>query len=693
MRIKKVIAVFILTLFFVAVKAQKCDTALISDLLKTTLKLVNHPDSGLKLARSAADLSASCNYPYWLARSYFRIGASYDYLNEVDSALAYYIKYRDQAARIKDSSLLCEAINFIGSAYIYKADYPRAQSFLLQSLGMAERIHNTKVQSQCYGNMGNVMYFQNKGREAAIYWEKSLEVLRVRKDTTNLIIIAQNLSSFYRDNRELKKALQYLEESLGYVLKLNDKRSAIANYNNMGNIYSDMNNHLLSLEYYRKAEKLAYEMHDNVNLILEKNNIAASYILQKKYSEAENELKEGFEVEKRSFYPQGKIALNYTMYRLKNETGKYKEAIAYLNRYIQLRDSVLNEENQKEINELETKYKTEKKEQQNKLLTAQNILSEQTIRNQRYLSIGLGVGILLALFLIISVYRGYRRKQKDNLIILSQKDEVELRNKIIEEQKYIVEEKQKEVLDSITYARRIQHALLASAAVLKDNFKDHFIFFKPKDIVSGDFYWATRQGDDFYFIIADSTGHGVPGAFMSLLNISFLNEAINEKRLSSTLEILNYVRQRLITALREDGSEEGGKDGMDCVLMRFELKNSLLQFSSANNSLLLLRDSGLQKFSGDRMPVGRSPKENISFSEQTIEIKAGDRLYVSTDGYPDQFGGPKGKKLQAKQLHELIASLAHKDMQGQKETLERTLSQWKGKLEQLDDITVGGVLI
>ncbi len=254
-----------------------------------------------------------------------------------------------------------------------------------------------------------------------------------------------------------------------------------------------------------------------------------------------------------------------------------------------------------------------------------------------------------------------------------------------------LEEKNKEILDSITYAQRIQKALLASDSILKKNLPDHFVLFKPKDIVSGDFYWACEAHGKFYFIIADSTGHGVPGAFMSLLNISFLNEAINEKGLQRPNDILAHVRSRLIASLAIEGSSEGGNDGMDCILMCFD-KNTL-EVSCAHNPLLLIHNNELKEIAADKIPVGKSLKNEMPFTLHTINLNKGDVLYAFTDGFADQFGGPQGKKLKYKQLCNTL--LQNKDLpsESQKENLLKLFSDWKGTLEQVDDVLITGIRI
>lgn len=286
------------------------------------------------------------------------------------------------------------------------------------------------------------------------------------------------------------------------------------------------------------------------------------------------------------------------------------------------------------------------------------------------------------------------RLVKEQNIVLEQK---------VKERTQELEEKNKEVLDSIYYARRIQHALLAHDEFLKKNLPEYFVFFKPKDIVSGDFYWATEvtSGQNapgggellptaysqlFFLAVCDSTGHGVPGAFMSLLNISFLNEAITEKKILEPGKVFDHVRTRLI----ENISQEGGKDGMDGILCCLDKSSNTLTYAAANNAPVFVRKGESVPLAKDKMPVGKGEKSD-TFTTYKIHLEKGDCIYFFTDGYGDQFGGPKGKKFKSKKLEEKLISISGEPLIKQQQLLEAAFYDWKGNLEQVDDVLVIGI--
>lgn len=311
-----------------------------------------------------------------------------------------------------------------------------------------------------------------------------------------------------------------------------------------------------------------------------------------------------------------------------------------------------------------------------------------------YIAYAIAFICFIYLMIQLSIRRLKQAKTQLEKTVKERTAEVVKQKEEIENQKLLVESKNKDITDSINYAQRIQRSLLASDKLLSGYLKDYFIYFQPKDIVSGDFYWASELADgNLAFVTADSTGHGVPGAIMSMLNISCLNEAINGNKLTAPNEILNFTRKKIIEHLSNDGSAEGGKDGMDCSIVCFDFKNQQIKFASANNPVWLVRNKEIIEFAPDKMPVGKHANDTVSFTEQNFQLMKGDIVYTLTDGMPDQFGGAKGKKFMYKQLKEILISISDKEMKEQKEILYSTLNDWKGGLEQIDDICLVGVRI
>ena len=314
-------------------------------------------------------------------------------------------------------------------------------------------------------------------------------------------------------------------------------------------------------------------------------------------------------------------------------------------------------------------------------------LQQVQLKQEKTKSYALYGGLALVLIFAVFMVNRFRVTNK-------QKQIIELKEIETQKQKHIIEDKHKEITDSINYAERIQRSFLASDELLKENLNDYFVFFQPKDIVSGDFYWASKLNNGhFVLVTADSTGHGVPGAIMSIINISCLEKAVEEQKLTEPNDILNHTRIKIIERLKKDGSAEGGKDGMDCSLISFDFKSYKLSYAAANNPIWIVRSNQLLEYVPDKMPVGKHDKDTISFTQHHIDIQTGDVVYALTDGLPDQFGGPKGKKFMYKQLKDLLISIALLPMTEQHHLLKTALNDWKGTFEQVDDVCIIGVRI
>lgn len=264
----------------------------------------------------------------------------------------------------------------------------------------------------------------------------------------------------------------------------------------------------------------------------------------------------------------------------------------------------------------------------------------------------------------------------------------------IQQQSEIIEQKNKDILDSIEYARNIQQAVLPDKDDLPKLLPQSFIFFKAKDIVSGDFYWFAKKGDEVLVAAADCTGHGVPGALMSMIGSSYLNEIVNEKKITKPSEVLNMLREKIIGTLRkrQDGSET--RDGMDIALLNINTKTNLLQYAGAFNPLWLYRKGEWIEKNANKFPIGAYVgHEGNSFINHEIPLEKGDMIYLFTDGYADQFGGPHGKKFKYKQFQQVLTNMQDNTMEEQKQILLYNHEQWRGGLEQVDDILVIGVKI
>ncbi|MBA4322002.1 MAG: hypothetical protein C0408_04220 [Odoribacter sp.] len=365
-------------------------------------------------------------------------------------------------------------------------------------------------------------------------------------------------------------------------------------------------------------------------------------------------------------------------------------------------------EQQQEIQKLLIKQKDDDAlvlQKTNESLEKDKILKETELENEKFarkMAVWLGVlMVLVALIILFSLISSRRKNQKlaeskkqiekINADLGIRNTEVLKQNEKILQQKDIIEQKNQSITDSIQYASRIQSAVLPPIDFLSEWGIDSFILYKPKDIVSGDFYWGMKKKGKIIAAAADCTGHGVPGAFMSMLGHAFLDEIVNTTEAENAADILNHLRDEIINALKQKGLAGEARDGMDISLVIIDPGAGKLDYAGANNPLYMISDGKMTKIAADRMPIGIHFTSFTPFTNHQINITKGDYLYIFSDGFADQFGGPKGKKYMYKPFQDLILRNHNKPMELQKEILDNTFIKWKSDREQVDDVLVIGI--
>lgn len=675
----------------VTAKLQNCkvDTTRVNLLIELSLiwDLTDHGKS-FNAAAEALSIAQKINYKKGMAEALNNMGSSAQGLAEYSQALNYYKQLEDSAVKWNIPFFKMTAKLNTANLYRNKGDFSNASQLYFEALKWSEAENNILFRAITENNLGMLYERQGKFDEALEYYNKSMESHRLNGDTTEFSKPLIDIGNVYALTGRFKEALNYYLRGYELNLLLKKKDGVSSALNNMAIVYFELGDKNKSLEYFRRSLQYDVEMKEMDGVCNAYSNLS-NYYLQI------NDLNRAFIMADSSL----KIALNYRILpSIKSAYSmladicytqkKFEEAYDYSQLFSSYKDSVLNETSVKQLSQLQSFYQTEKKEKELLIKEKEHEKDVAEIKSQNAWKITFATGFILMLLSAFLIFRGYKQKQRAN-------NELTEKNKIIEEQKGqvekqrdLIEEKQKEILDSINYAKRIQYTLLAHDQFLKDNLKEHFTYFKPKDIVSGDFYWATRQDDKFYLAVCDSTGHGVPGAFMSLLNIGFLSEAINEKGIEKPNEVFDYVRMKLTNTI----SKEGQKDGFDGILVCFDQKTNSITYAAGNNAPIFIQQGQLMELDANRMPVGVGERKE-NFTLYTIDAKPGDVLYLYTDGYADQFGGPKGKKFKYKQLNELLLAIHGKTVTEQHSELKNAFENWKGDLEQVDDVCVIGIKI
>lgn len=590
------------------------------------------------------------------------------YISEFDSALFYYERGLAMRRKIGDKEGELKSLNNIGGIYYMLNEHQTALKYYEEGLKKEAEL-GFKEGSQVYlSNLGTIYTSLRLYDKALWYFRKSL--VQYKENLKDLHTVYAGIGIVYKEQERFDSSEYYMKLALRAGEEAKVPSQVAYTYVNLATLYNKQMKYGEAIQALKNAK--AIPMEDPFLEMSILGNMAAIYLDQKKVDSAMIYMEELMKLEKLNKIEKHQEDLSklYAYYYLMKKD--FVNGLMYLERYEQYRDSIYDLETIKQINEMQAKYESDKKEKENEMLQMEN-KSYRTTRNYLYIILAVILAAMLGAFV---AYSKIRKK-----------------NRLLDTQNRIIEESQKEILDSIQYARRIQFALLASDHLLQKHLPEHFVFFKPKAVVSGDFYWAIPAESGFIYITGDCTGHGVPGAFMSLLFITTLHQTITEFNIHRPDLILNKVREQIIKSLNPEGSQEESKDGMDAVLCSLDIGKRKLTYSAANNSFYIIRNNALMTCKADKMPVGKGIGEQTDFTYNEIQLEKGDLVYTFTDGFADQFGGPAGKKFKYKQFEELLLSIHQLEMAEQKSRIELTFEKWKGQLEQVDDVCVIGTRI
>ncbi|MBI2969003.1 MAG: tetratricopeptide repeat protein [Bacteroidetes bacterium] len=593
-----------------------------------------------------------------------------------------------------------KALILLSSIFYEQGDYEKCLDYNLRGLKIREETGDIYGAASAMDNIGIIYTLTGNFTEALKYHYKSMikfnELNSENPDDKfrfSLAGVLTNIGYVYNEQRVYDSAMVYFTRALKIFEAIGHKPVIASILNNIGTVYYGQNNYSKALEYHLSSLKIYEEAGDVQGTSGLLTNIANIYLVKGDKVTAEKFCLRGLDIA-RKYNLKDDIQLCYYILSLIYEDGNdFKTALSFYKSYTAIKDSLNNIENRKNIARLQTIYETGKKDAEITKQQAEIAVKNAESKKQKIIIVAIVAGLILVLLFSIALFNRFRvtRRQKG----------------IIEIQKQHVEEKNRNILDSIEYASRIQNALLTGREYIDKYLKDYFIFYQPKDIISGDFYYLTPlplapspplldkergAGDEVLVATADCTGHGVPGTLMSVLGISLLNEIIIEKNVTSPNEILNMLRFEIIQRLNPQGREDI-LDGMDIVLCLFDFEKNILQYAGANIGIVVKRNSELLELPGDDMPIGAGYRKVEPFTLHRFEMRKGDTLYTFSDGIRDQFGGEKGKKLGRKGLRQILSGVKSSSMQEEKKLLEGEFNTWRGVNEQTDDVTVIGIRI
>lgn len=602
--------------------------------------------------------------------------------NDPLKALYYTNKALALAEQINDASGIASSYNNIGVIYKNRGDLDKALEYYLMALRIQQENSFVDALPYTYSNIGTIYSLKGDFNKALEYFHQANDQFVSIGHKLRIIGSLNNIGNVYEAQGSYDQALEYYMKSLTYYEEIEDNSKAFIPFNNIGNIYFSKGNYNAAMAYYESAldlEKVNNDLNGQANAL---HNIGTVAKYRGNYEEALEKFNEGLSLVQETDNKRLLAILYQSVAETYFAMGDMFLAYSFLRLNTAAKDSLYNQESSRRIAELEGAYELEKKENEIELLKADAELQKLRIKNDNIIMLA-GVAIsLLGGGLTLVTFRKYKQIRKNKQLL-------EKQNLELEHQKVIIQDKNQSITESIDYAKSVQRSLL-QFQVTPDKLSRSFIFFKPKDIVSGDFFWYADRSDFDIVAAVDCTGHGVAGAFMTVIGISTLEQIIDRDKVYDPSQILELLNKEVRNALKLR-ENSGTNHGMDIALCKVDHQRREVTFAGANRPLYYFKNGVFNEIKGTKRTIGEELFENgTSFEEHVIPFEPNDTFYLSSDGFADQFGGKNGKKYMVGRFKELLKKIQSLPVQEQKQVLHQTITAWKGEEEQTDDILVIG---
>ena len=647
------------------------------------------------------------------------------FLNRSDYVNAKKMAYGalETAKQMNDSLIISQALNNVGNIYMYLELYEEALKYFIDAINIYPIEKNPGEAGKLYGRIGNLYLYIEDYVNAEEAYKKALPFFEKANFKNGIIIATQNLGIIEKRKENFEKALEYYSAALEGYRSVGYRVGIAQCQANIGNIYLELKNYTKALQMLKDALVIFTEENQMIDEIVCNSEIAEVY---SKSGQTKKALSYAHQAEKLlDALPKNDRTKLMVLKQLEEIYVARKDtsiAYMYLLAYQSLNDTIMKHESQERIDLLKVQYDFGQKEKDIQLLTVENELKEAELKRKSQFQILyiilIGISVL-AFFVTLSLFRTKKKanvalelknaeilQQKEE--IESQRDEIEAQRDMVYSQKLDLEAVHSKISQSIDYAKLIQSSILPDPLVLKERIADYFVLYKPKDVVSGDFYWWAKVENNIIIAAVDCTGHGVPGAFMSMLGISFLREIVMKEYVTHPGVILRKLRKEVIRSLKQNNELGSTRDGMDMALVNVDLESKKIQYAGANNPLYIVSKNAfiendkvipyqldgleekLYEVKPDKMPISIYHKLE-PFTNHEIQLQKGDKLYLFSDGFIDQFGSADGKRFMYSNFRNLLLTNSQKDFQQQSKVLDDTFETWKGDKDQIDDVLIVGL--
>ena len=632
---------------------------------------------------------------------------AYTYRNTSADTSRLYAKRAIELARGNgDSLIMATSYNHFGVIFKNLGNYAASIENHLKALRIREAKQNEFGMVQSYNNLGVAYMYQNMNAKCLDYFKKSYQLLSEMDNKKGLSSVIGNIGIVYYNMLDYDEAERFYLKAVEINKELKNEESLGYTYNNLGVLYDQIELYDKALDYYNKALKIEKKEEDRYGITSAISNIAGIYFMQEKIDSAIYYAEQALSIAREIGSKHDMKQLYWSLSNYYEASDDYEQAVIYFNAYSNMKDSLLGDDRTRQIAEMDVIYKNDKKQHEIALLAQKNQLNQVKLKNDSIVNYAIMAGIGTLIIAVILIIIGAKNKNKANNILKINSIEIANQTKVLEE-------KNKDIMDSINYAKRLQDSVLPGAASLQEIFPESMLFFAPRDVVSGDFYWIYKQGKRVLFAVADCANQGVPGAMISVVGYNALNKCVREFKLEEPAQILNKLSELV--------SDFFGT--IDIALCSYDSDKLELKYAGVNHPLWVITEEGSSYASYDSSIEGQdsrnvssngtmaeSRKINVteykpdshpigeydsgkSYANHVIQLQKNDLIYIFTDGFYAQFGGSKGKKLSIKGFKDLLFDVSDKPMKDQHKELSSYLKGWKQGHLQVDDICVLGIRV
>jgi tetratricopeptide (TPR) repeat protein len=620
--------------------------------------------------------------------AYNSIGYVYKGAGDHVKAREYYTKSLEVCKSNNDQEGIGIAYYNLGTSFLIEGKYPKALEYLLKAIPIFEELKNYDRMATSYNSVAGVYFLQENSPEAEKFYKKIINIEVKTDQEENIATATFNIGLLRQTALSFDTALVYLNKAMNSYIALGNKQG-IADCNKaIGNLYVSLKKYPEAKETLLKGLKGMQETGDKAGMSEVYRYLGEVCAFTGNYDEAISYHQRSLELAKETNFTELIKLAALSMYNTYKLKGDNKNALTMFEMAADLQDTLLNQKSIEEMAALKANFEAEQREREVAINRKSREEIHQTeISKQRALIYTFAIGGIIVLVLLVYAWRAYLQKNKAN--------------REISFQKTIIEEKNKNIIDSINYSRNIQQAILPSDNYFKKLLPDSFILYKPKDIVSGDFYFVgspadQKKGKQVIFGVADCTGHGVPGAFLTLLGKTFIQLGLTDASVNSCAEALNFLNRGVSEILNKRSEDKRlVRDGMDIALCSLNYETMSLGFSGAKNNAYVFRDGEIIELKADKHAIGELNEldELPLYADKDMKVEKGDVVYLFSDGFVDQFGGTEGKKFKSKNLKERLKAMKDVPMDEQKRVMEKIFDDWKGSNEQVDDVCLMGIRI